>query len=69
MVARDPVRKVTLTSHPEFNDKKKGAERYSDPHVGSTLNVNDDVKDETQDPVAGRASSDKDAKSDSKKKG
>lgn len=69
MVARDPVRKVTLTSHPEFNDKKKGADRYGDPHVGSTSHINDDVKVEEQEPVRGRASSDKDVKSDSKKKG
>lgn len=66
MVARDPLRKRTLSAHPEFDGKKKGADRWSDPHVGSTVSVTDDPVIEEGPHVAGRSTSEP---ADEKKKG
>lgn len=41
MVARDPMRKVTLDAHTKFDGSKKGADRYASPQVGSTVNIPD----------------------------
>jgi hypothetical protein len=49
MVARDPIRKVTLSGATKFDGSKKGADRYGDAHVGSTVHIPEvtDVKPTT----------------------
>lgn len=63
MVARDPIRKVTLSQHPKY-DEKTGT--YSDPQVGSTVNIPEHVEEESTPQPAAPSSASAPAK---KKKG